>query len=157
MYTLTVISNWLAAAQPLLQSCLYMIAKEVKKFGPPPGGHNPTSYRHQIPGPTFLFLKASNSKRLHELCTSCTYFVDAPCWFTNSPHSNKCVFCLRQFTVEHFAPQYNLAVYTSFAWLQRVIIISNIIIIGVKHNSIIGDTGDDGYWSYRCNNSQPCP
>jgi len=34
-----------------------MIAKEVKTFGPTQGGHNSTSDRQQIPGPTFLFLQ----------------------------------------------------------------------------------------------------
>jgi len=41
-----------------------MIAKEVKTFVPTPGGHNSTSDRQQIPGPNFLFLQTSISKRL---------------------------------------------------------------------------------------------
>jgi hypothetical protein len=28
-----------------------------------------------------------------------------------------------------------------------------IIIIDVKHHAIVRDTGDEGYWRYRCNNS----
>jgi len=29
-------------------------------------------------------------------------------------------------------------------------------IIDVKHHSIIRDTGDEGYWRYRCTHSYPC-
>jgi len=38
----------------------------------------------------------------------------------------------------------NFAVYTSFAWLPRLIIITIITTIDVKHHAIIRDTGDEG-------------
>jgi hypothetical protein len=154
MYTLTVICKWLAAAYFLLHSCLCMIAKKVKTFGPTPAGHTSTSDRQQIQGPTFLFLQTYNSKPLYELFTSCTYFVEAPCGFTNSLLLNKCVFSktiyqstfctLVQYRSVHI-------IYMATACHNTVITIN--IIIDVKLHAKLRDTGDVGYWRYRYTHS----